>query len=187
MTPNEILELFDEKYDRLQSSSLINFMTNQGWKLSFDFKTNAPSSNAALPDLEYIESYVLNLRFFIQDKEPISLRNLKTFYETYSQDKEINDKYSELHSILNSELDRAWFFRFNNQKLSFRDILDGFIYTKIAHSKIGSHKIFHDMTKHPFGYYLALDYFLRCINLIHDILTMICHLNKIAFTNLRTK
>jgi len=62
-----------------------------------------------------------------------------------------------------------------------------FIYSKIAHSKVKNHQIFHQLTKHPFGYYLAFDYFFRCINLIHDILTMISHLNKIAFNDLNTK
>lgn len=184
MTPKEILKLFDEKYARLQSSSLIRFMNKPGWKFSFDFTTNAPKSDAILPDLENIESYVLNLRFFIQNNEPISLHNLSKFYEIHCQDKEMKSKFSELRYILNSELDKLWPFRFNNQKLKFRDIFDGFIYTKLAHSKVASRKIFHDMTKQPFGYYLTLDYFLRCISFVHDILTMISLLNKKAFDEL---
>lgn len=187
MAPKEILELFDEKYARLQSSSLIRFMSKPGWKLSFDFMTNTPGPDAVLPDLELVESYVLNLRLFIQDNEPISLRNLSKFYETNCHDQEIKNKFAELRSIFNSELDKAWPFSYNNQKLTFRDIFDGFIYSKIAHSNVESHKIFHNLTKHPFGYNLAFDYFLRCINLVHDILTMISHLNKIAFANLETK
>lgn len=185
MTPKEVLELFDEKYARLQSSSLIRFMANPGWKLAFDFTTNTPSIDSVLPDLELVESYVLNLRFFIQDKDPISLRNLSKFYETNCPDQEIKKKFVELHRIFNSELDKEWPFLYNDQKLTFRDIFDGFIYSKIAHRNVNRHKIFHNLTKHPFGYFLALDYFLRCINFVHEILTMIGNLNKVAFANLK--
>ena len=56
MTPKETLNLFDEKYDRLESSSLIRFMSNPGWKFSFDFKTNELKSDAIFPDLENVET-----------------------------------------------------------------------------------------------------------------------------------
>lgn len=186
-TPKVILDLFKEKFDRLESSSLIHFMNNPGWRFSFDFKTNTLGSNANFPDLEYIESYVLNLRFFIQDNEPISIRNIKEFYTKYCHDNEILVKFDELQEILKSEFDKSWPFLINGQKLTFRDIFDGFIYTKIAHSNTGSHLVFQNLTKQSFGYYLALDYFIRCVNLIHDILTMINHLNNIAFIDLKTE
>lgn len=187
MTPKETLELFDEKYSRLHSSSLIRFMTNPGWKFSFNFKTNSPNPDAILPDLEYIESYVLNLRFFIQNNEPISLHNLSRFYETHCHDEEIKSKFFELRFILNSELDKPWPFIYNNKKLKFRDIFDGFIYSKIAHSTVRSHEIFHEMTKKPFGHYITLDYFLRCISFVHEFITMIYHLNEEAFVKLKSE
>lgn len=186
MTPKETLDLFEEKFNRLESSSLIHYMNHPGWRFSFDFKTNAPNSDSNFPDLEYIESYILNLRFFFQDNEPISIHNFSKFYNKYCQDKEVVNKFLELRDILNSELDKSWPFLINGQKLTFRDIFNGFIYTKIAHSKIGGHEVFQNLTKQSFGYYLALDYFIRCISLVHDILIMINHLNKIAFANLKT-
>ena len=184
MSLNKILELFDEKYKRLQSSSLITSLINQGWKLSFDFQTNSLCSNAVFPKLEDIESYMLNLRFFIQNNELISLQNLKKFYNQHSDNEENIKKYNELCSIFNAELDNTWPFKFNDQVLTFRNIFEGFIYSKIAHSNINSHKLFNDLVNQPFGYYLAYDYFIRCINLIHDILTLISQLNKSSFKNL---
>ncbi|MEK0337109.1 MAG: hypothetical protein QQN41_06710 [Nitrosopumilus sp.] len=178
MSPKEILELFDEKFARLQSSTLIRIMIDPGWKLSFDFTSNTQNSDALLPDLEYVESYVLNLRFFIQNNEPCSLRNLSKLYETHCRDQTIKENFIELRKVFNTELDRVWPFRFNKKTLTFRDILMGFIYGKIAHSKVENHQIFHQLTKHPFGYHLALNTFLRCIDFIHDILTMINQLNK---------
>lgn len=187
MAPKEILELFDKKYARLQSSSLIRSMSNPGWKLSFDFITKTPGPDAVQPDLELVESYVLNLRLFIQDNDHISLRNLSKIYETNCHDQEIKNKFAKLLSDFNSELDKAWPYRYNDQKLTYRDIFNGFIYSEIAHSNVESHKIFHNLIKHPFGYNLAFYDFLNCIDLVHDILTRISHLNKNAFANFETK
>ncbi len=184
MTPKEILELFNEKFARLDSSSLIKHMTKKGWCLSFNFKTGNLDSNAMFPNLENIESYVLNLRFFIQDNEPISIRNLSEFYKSNCLKSENIDKFEELRKVLNAELNKEWSFRFNNQVLLFRDIFEGFIYANIAHSKFNSHDKFKNLTKDPFAYHLALDSFLRAINLIHDILTAINHLNHDSFENL---
>lgn len=182
MTPEEIIKLFDKKINRLQASSLIRFMSDSGWKFSFDFTKNTLSPDAVLPDLEFIESYVLNLRFFIQNNEPTSLCNLDKTYKNYCKDKEHYKKFSELRKVFNSELDKVWPFRFNKQQITYRDIFMGFIYSEIAHSNVDSHQIFYDMTKHPFGYYLAFNTFLNCINFVHDILVMINRLNKIALT-----
>lgn len=181
MTPKEIAELFDKKFSRVRSSSLIQFMTDQGWKFSFNFRTNELSPDAILPDLEFIESYVLNLRFFIQDNEPTSLHNLSKLYETHCRDQEIYKKFTEIREIFNSELNKTWPFRFNNKKVTYRDIFMGFIYAELAHSETKRHRLFHDMTRYPFGYYLTFDTFLRCINMVHDCLAMINELNKIAF------
>lgn len=184
MTPQETLKLFDEKFARLESSSLLRFMTSPGWKFSFNFMSNSPGSDSVQPDLEMVESYVTNLRFFIQDNELISIRNLSKFYETYCKDNKSIDKFNELRDILNYELDRIWPFRFNGETLTFRNIFDGFIYSRIAHNHVNRHRVFHDMTERPFGYYLAYDYFLRCISLVHNVLLMISDLNKVAFAGM---
>jgi hypothetical protein len=115
MNPKEVLRLFDEKFSRLQSSQLINFMNNSGWKFSFNFTTNGLEPDATFPDLEYLESYVLNLRFFIQNNESISIHNLKNIYDKYSIDNDVKEKFDELRDLFNSELDKPIHFLFNKQ------------------------------------------------------------------------
>jgi hypothetical protein len=71
---------FSEKVNRLQSSSLLQFMTSQGWKLDWNFETERPGDQALVPEVEHLEAYILNLRFFVQDNEPTSLRNMAALY-----------------------------------------------------------------------------------------------------------
>lgn len=102
MTPKEIIDLFDSKFRRLESSNLIRFITDRGCKFSFDFTTNNLGSDAVLPDLEFIESYVLNLRFFIQDNEPTSLRNMGKLYDAhyYGQSESMRDLLNCVRSLI---------------------------------------------------------------------------------------
>ena len=183
----KILELFDEKYAKLNSSRLFLFINNPDWKSSFYYTPDNNDFNSAKPDEQDIDSYVLTLRFFIQDNEPISINNLSKLYTIYSSNKEIKEKFSELRNALNCELDKSCPILFNGQKLTLRKILNGFIYSELAHSNIEKHLIFQSLLKKPLGKNLALEYFLRCISLIHNTIRKINELNKVAFPDLKTE
>lgn len=183
LNKKEILDLFDEKYNRLNSSNLIRFMNNPNWKSEFYYTPNNDYKSIK-PDIEYIESYVLNLRFFIQDNEPISLNNFSKFYDAHCQDRESIEKFHELRCRLNKELDKSCSFLFNGKELTYRSIFEGYIYSKLAHGNTDKHVDFQRLIKTSLGKYMALDFFLRCIGSIQDILTEIYELNKFAFTDL---
>jgi len=51
-------------------------MTSKGWKVDWNFEAERPGDQALVPQVEQLEAYILNLRFFIQDNEPTSLRNI---------------------------------------------------------------------------------------------------------------
>lgn len=77
----ETISTFEEKLNRLEESSLWEFMTSKGWKVSWDFENDRPSDEARMPELESLEAYILNLRFLLQDNEPTSLRNIASLYK----------------------------------------------------------------------------------------------------------
>jgi hypothetical protein len=181
----DTVELFSEKIRRLDSSLLVKFFEEQGFKVSFNFRKNELNSGAIVPMIDLFEGYVLNLRFFIQNNEPISLSKLAQLYDKECSNVEIKHMFDKVHHTINSELDRICPFRFNDEEVSYRTIFDGMIYTRLAHSNKTHHRVFSEMTKHPFGYYLALDAFVRCIKMIHENLAVIDQLNKKAFCNKR--
>ena len=43
--------------------------------MPFDFEAKRQAENARVPELEHLEGYVLNLRFFVQNSESTSLKN----------------------------------------------------------------------------------------------------------------
>jgi len=82
-------------------------MTSKGWKVSWNFETDQPGDDARMPDVEHLEAYILNLRFFIQDNEPTSLRNIGSLYESNCQAPSLIARFSAVRDTINSELDRS--------------------------------------------------------------------------------
>jgi hypothetical protein len=155
----------------------------RGWRWEFDFAKNCPSDSARLPEIDDLESYVLNLRFFIQDNEPSSIRNISKLYAAKFGDTKVQTDFESLRSLWKSQLDNPLWFKYNKHKLTYGELFQGMIYAKLAHSNSESHRVFASLVANPFGYVLALDSFLRCIDLIHNCLVLMRNLNVEAFRN----
>jgi hypothetical protein len=134
-----------------------------------------------MPQLEQLEAYILNLRFFVQDNEPTSLRNIAALYKRECKDPKLLEQFMEVREAINRELDRELWFKFNNKTVTYRAIFEGMIYSRFAHAKKSRHALFDKMATHPFGYMLAMDEFLRCIRVFHTGLLFVNKLNAAAF------
>jgi hypothetical protein len=172
---------FDEKVDRLNNSSLWRFMTSSGWKISWDFQENKPGDEARVPERESLEAYILNLRFFIQDNEPTSLRNIASLYRTSCKSAQQVEQFRRTRDAINRELDRELWFKFNDKSMTYGKLLHGMIYSRFAHAHKDKHKLFDQMTTHPFGYMMAVNEFLRVLGMLHFGLIAIRNLNRAAF------
>src|SRR5215210_6282970 len=71
------LRLFLEKAEKLWGFSYSQDIVNEpsGFTLNYDRDTGTTTTRQG-PDGELIDAYVLTLRFFIQDNEPTSIRNM---------------------------------------------------------------------------------------------------------------
>ncbi len=180
-TTRQTILKFSEKVNRLQSSSLLQFMTSKGWKVDWNFEAEQPGDQALMPQTEQLEAYILNLRFFIQDNEPTSLRNIAALFKMECKDPTLLREFMEVREAINRELDRDLWFKFNGETVTYRTIFDGMIYSRFAHANKGEHQLFEKMATHPFGYMLAMDEFLRCIRVVHIGLLFVNKLNAAAF------
>jgi len=172
---------FSEKVNRLQSSSLLRFMTSKGWKVDWNFEAERPGDQALMPEVEHVEAYILNLRFFVQDNEPTSLRNIAAVYTRECKDTKLLEQFLEVREVINRELDRDVWFKFNSETVTYRHIFEGMLYARFAHAKKHEHELFDKMATHPFGYMLAMNELLRCIRIVHIGLLFVNKLNGAAF------
>jgi hypothetical protein len=173
---------FEEKVERLENSSLWRFMGPPGWKVSWNFESDSPGSDARMPDTEHLEAYILNLRFFIQNNEPTSLGNMDLLYESSCHDDRLTMRFRELRDVVNTFLDSPLWYRFNDQSVTYRMIFEGMIYSRFAHANSHKHALFAQMVDHGFGNMLAMDNFLRIIDVVHQCLVLISKVNRRAFS-----
>lgn len=95
--------------------------------------------------------------------------------------KETKNKFEDILTIVNNNLESKCPFSINGENLTYRDFFNGMIYTQLAHAK-KEENVFCRRYKTEFFKYLALDTFLRCIKMIHSNLGKINSLNEETFS-----
>ena len=131
--------LFNEKVDKLNNNSFTKIIS-EGFGINFFMKKDEDFVlEKRLPSDEEIDSFVLTIRFFIQDNELSSIRNLAT--ETYSKLPDYRKEKIEFinaRNKLNNYLDSpngSLKIEDNGKQLVPRKIYDTIIYGELAHSK----------------------------------------------------
>jgi hypothetical protein len=179
-----ILQTFAEKVGRLEASSLKRFLSAEGWKMSWDLVNDRLATDGRMPEIEHLEAYILNLRFFIQNNELISLQNMDALYQSECANPEFLKQFQEVRDAMNRALDHELWFRFNDQRMTYSMLFRGMIYTRLAHASKEKHKLFDQMTTHPLGLAMAMNEFLKCICVVHAALVFINRLNGKAFPDM---
>lgn len=106
MNDREILEAFNEKAETLQEFERLLEALNKT-KVGFKKAANFHHGEAILegPDKESIHAGILNIRFFMQDNEEISIRNLSKVYERLPDSKK--NEFNSVRQSLNTFLDSS--------------------------------------------------------------------------------
>jgi hypothetical protein len=99
------LRLFNEKVQKLENSRFIKSLVagESKWTLSWS-KGNPPTILREGPDQEAIDAFTLSYRFFIQDREPCSLRNLATMYPRLPIDAALIEEIAKIRGEINQLL-----------------------------------------------------------------------------------
>ena len=143
MKNNELIEaltLFNQKIEKLDSLSLIP-KASKGTNASITWRELADGHGEITterigPSPESIDAFVLTFRFFIQDNEICSLRNLSKLYETYCTNKELKDNFQKVRSTINAFLDSGpqLGIVFLGENLTYRKIMNIIIYGDLSHA-----------------------------------------------------
>jgi hypothetical protein len=84
--------------------------------------------------VDEVDAFVLTLRLFIQDNEPISLRRIGLLYQHTAELAQLAERVAELRTQMNRFLDADSTIIWQNQQISRRRILDVFLYGGLAHT-----------------------------------------------------
>lgn len=195
LTIIEGLRLFNEKEDKLFRLSFVKtvFETNTGVKISGNITDKGnwqATSSRKGPNEEAIDAFVLTFRYFIQDNEKSSLRNLSKYYEIAPIDEESKKQFKKIRKKINDFLDKPAdiVFKFNNKKLTRREILDTFIYGGLSHSNDKGKKVLYDswMQIPPFKHFIENE-FVYILSVIFRDIKRISALNSSTIDKIQEK
>lgn len=151
------LRLFNEKAEKLNRLSFTKTMCSTQTGVTISGKTVGDgkfeiSQERRGPDEEPIDAFLLTFRFFIQDNEKSSFRNLHRYYQTASIESSFKNKFTKIRKRINDFLDDKsdMPIEFNGEILTRRKIMDTFIYGGLGHSNdLKKKKLYDDWMNIP--------------------------------------
>jgi hypothetical protein len=137
------LRLFNEKADRLTRTKLSVMRETSDLALSVHFE-NGRVTNVAYngPDDDSLDAFVLTVRLFLQNNERISFGRMSVLYSASVVPAELREAFELVRSQLNSRLDSPTPLTFGDARLTFRAILDVFLYGGLAHANRAKNRQF---------------------------------------------
>jgi len=145
------LKKFNTKADKLLHSLFAEFiLERKRFSVKIDAKKGGEVSvTRNLPDQHAIDEFVLTLRFFIQDNETTSFRNISKIYSKIPVSAEFKKEFSDLRRELNEYLDSNTTITINGETLTRRKILDVFVYGNLAHENPDKKQTFDKWMRYP--------------------------------------
>lgn len=138
------LRLFNEKSGKLKRCSFTRLVFEHESSISFSAKINeAIKTQRTGPAEESIDAFSLTFRFFIQDNEKMSFRNLTTIYNDLPISQLQKESFTNARTELNNFLASFCPISVNNERLSNRHILEVFMYGGLSHAN-GKKKVLYD-------------------------------------------
>lgn len=175
--------LFNEKAQKLQSSSFVRDLQspNAGIQIKgirLDDGSFLINSKRQGPSAESIEAFVLTFRFFIQDNESSSLRNIASIYQEIDFENDLKGRFESARNAINQLLasPNDLNFSYNNRIPTNRQIMEVFVYGGLAHADPKKSATFKEWMAIP----IAAKLFEACFTLIlGNILNAIAFISKV--------
>ncbi|MFA5061401.1 MAG: hypothetical protein WC494_03755 [Candidatus Pacearchaeota archaeon] len=170
------IKLFNEKAEKLFNLSFTKKLTNSGYSFKFNKDLGRLDGSIKGPDDEAIDAFITTLRFFIQDNEPSSQRNLAKIYSKKLVPKNLAKEFSNARKATNTFLDSKSIFTINGENVTNRKIFNVFVYGGISHS---SYKKTYDSWNKNFLLFIPLkNEFVTIVSLVFNNILYIKNLNS---------
>ena len=149
------LRLFNEKADKLARLSFMEKIRHPdaGVTIKFDNpKDGTPTVTQERrgPEEESIDAFVLTFRYFIQDNEQTSFRNMEQHYLAAPLDPTLQQEFVKLRKGINDYLDEQVNINYNNEDLTRRRIMDVSVYGGFSHANEEKRRLYKTWMSDPF-------------------------------------
>lgn len=166
------LQLFNEKADKLEGLSFTKSLENSGVTISGKLGQPVEAQRHG-PSNESIDAFVLTMRFFLQDNETTSFRNIADLYGELPIDAQLVEKFNDARAKTNTALDKTTSIKLNNVELTYRAVYEVFLWGGLAHANSKKKAIYDSWAKNPILLPLLQNEFVYALGIL---------LNMIFFT-----
>jgi hypothetical protein len=182
----KVLQLFNEKADKLEGLSFTKSLSSSG--LTISGKLGEPIQvQRHGPSAEAIDAFVLTMRFFVQDNEPSSFRNMADIYAGLQVDQDLVDKFNDARTKTNTALDKPSLIKLNNTELTYRAIYEVFLWGGLAHANRKKKAVYDSWVLDPILFPLLQNEFVYALGIILNMIFFTRALNKTALSQLQKK
>ena len=183
------IRLFNEKAEKLARLSFIEKLAHPDAGVSIKF-VNHEGGGATVtqerrgPDEEAIDAFVLTFRYFIQDNEQTSFRNMEQHYLAAPIDPALQKQFVDLRADINKYLDTKLNINYNNEDLTRRRVMDVCVYGGFSHANEDKRRLFKTWMSDPFVGKWIENEFVVTLGNIHNAIAFIKTLNDQALKHL---
>jgi len=179
------LKRFIDKCSKLENSRFVKSIS-QEFRLGLNITSGGPLKVTSIrPDQDNIDAFILNFRYFIQDNEPTSIRNLKEFFNSSFVTKEEKNKFNSLRRNIQKYLSSSSNLAIFEKEFSHGELMDTFIYGGISHATEVKEQKFHSLMKREDAkeffwhkFIIIISFMLNAIKYIRDMLIIIIERHK---------
>ncbi len=180
------LQLFNEKADKLEGLSFTRGLPDSGVTISG--KLGEPIKAQRLgPNDEAIDAFVLTIRFFVQDNETISFRNVADVYASIPVTSDLVEKLNDARAKTNAGLDRQTNINLNGHVLTWREIYEVFLWGGLAHANPKKKAVYDTWVPNPILFPLLQNEFVEALTILLNMIFFTRALNKAALDQLQNK
>jgi hypothetical protein len=172
------LNKFDKKVEELKESGFIKWLSENKLSYTLSFNKKKPSE-FRYPPKDYIQAFLLMYRFFIYDKDKISIRELNKIYDTLPICDSDKKQFYNLRQALNNFLDSRPFFKIICSEINLksnRNIVDVLLHGYFAHQNKSEE--FEKWMKDEYIGTMILMHFCYILHMVHCIILEIQKINK---------
>ncbi len=134
----ELLGLFNEQAEVLKTSRFSQEIFGKEIQVHIQMKREEDGTGIMMaqldgPDDETLKAFALTYRFFVQDNEDISIRNVFKLYESLPIDDDYRQKYQTVRTEIRKLFDTETCLNEDGKRLTSKDIYIAFLYGTLAH------------------------------------------------------
>ncbi len=180
------LELFNEKAIKLEGLSFTKTVFNQksGFRI-YGEEGQFIKAERFGPDDESIDAFLFTLRFFVQDNETTSFRNMADIYDKLSVSADLVQKFNEARNKTNEFLDKPAPIKIGKANINYRHVFEVFLYGGLAHANKEKKAVYDSWLANPVLFPVLENEFVYAIATYLQAIFYIREVNKEALTQIK--